>query len=40
MSSKIRKSIILHKWFERTLKEDDIIKFDYTAYENIQEIGK
>ncbi|CAG8645460.1 12844_t:CDS:2, partial [Gigaspora rosea] len=40
MSSKIRKSIILHKWFEKTLKEDDIIKFDYPAFENIQEIGR
>ncbi|CAG8692631.1 27923_t:CDS:2 [Gigaspora margarita] len=40
MSNKIRRSIVLHKWFDKTLKEDDIIKFDFSAYENIQEIGR
>ncbi|CAG8463643.1 22207_t:CDS:10 [Gigaspora margarita] len=32
------KSIDLQKWFEKTLKEEDII--DYSVYENVEIIGK
>ncbi|KAF0499947.1 kinase-like protein [Gigaspora margarita] len=35
----MNKSIDLQKWFEKTLKEDDIIKYDYSVYENVEEIG-
>ncbi|RIB25806.1 kinase-like domain-containing protein [Gigaspora rosea] len=34
------KSIALQKWFEKTLKEEDIIKYDYSVYENVEVIGK
>ncbi|CAG8780276.1 30035_t:CDS:2 [Gigaspora margarita] len=34
------KSITLQKWFEKTLKEEDIINYEYSAYENIEVIEK
>ncbi|KAF0499948.1 kinase-like protein [Gigaspora margarita] len=33
------KSMTLQKWFENSLKED-IIKYDYSVYENVEVIGK
>ncbi|CAG8774655.1 6077_t:CDS:2 [Gigaspora margarita] len=33
------KSMTLQKWFENSLKEN-IIKYDYSVYENVEVIGK
>ncbi|KAF0499942.1 kinase-like protein [Gigaspora margarita] len=34
------KSITLQKWFEKTLQEENIINYEYSAYENIEIIEK
>ncbi|CAG8647838.1 28403_t:CDS:2 [Dentiscutata erythropus] len=36
----MRRSNTLRKWFEKTLKDNDIIKFEYSVYENIEIIEK